>query len=205
MRDDIKLGVSGDAGSFSEEAALQYAQRIGISPQLHYLIDMEGVLAAIETDKVDIGIFPVVNLNGGLVNMAFKAMGNHLFTPIDEIWLEIHQNLLALPGVTINQIQSIASHPQAFAQCRNFLEEEMDHAEIIHWQDTAKAAKDLSEGLLTPTTAVIAPECSAPIYGLKVLKTNIQDRNPNLTAFILVKKHRKTEVFNEIKPGELWR
>lgn len=203
MYDEIKLGVSGDAGSFSEEAAFQYAQRVGISPKLHFLIDMENVLAAIESNLVDVGIFPVVNLNGGLVNMAFKAMGNHLFTPIDEVWLQVHQCLLTIPEVNINEITSVVSHPQAFAQCAQFLKNDLGHAKLVSWQDTAKAARDLSEARLAPTTAVIAPERSAFVYGLQVLRANIQDKNPNLTAFIVVKKPGGH--FNKIKPGELWK
>ena len=83
------IGVSGDIGSFSEEAAFQYAKQVEMNPLLVYARDMEGVLAAIEAGSVDLGIFPVVNLYGGLVKPAFKAMGNYLFTPIIHYLLKI--------------------------------------------------------------------------------------------------------------------
>lgn len=189
MTDKIIIGVSGLAGSFSEEAALRYAGRVNISPHLVYLIDMEGVLAALVQEKIDIGIFPVVNIHGGLVKPAFEAMGNHLFVPIDELWLDVNQCLLVLPGMELKRIKKIVSHPQAFAQCKRYLKKELMHAELVPWIDTAKAAKDLFDGVLPDMTAVIAPAHSAEIYHLEVLAKNIQDNSPNLTAFIIAKRH----------------
>lgn len=183
----ILFGVSGDVGSFSEEAALLYTQQKNINASLVYLIDMEGVLAAIEREEIELGILPVVNLQGGLVKPAFQAMGKHLFTPIDELWLHVQQCLLVLPGTQAHQITRIASHPQGIAQCKQYLQKKFKEIEPIEWCDTAKAAKDLSEGNLASSTAVIAPERCADIYGLEVIAKNIQDSSRNLTAFILVK------------------
>lgn len=184
------MGVSGLQGSFSEEAALLYAERTKLTLQLTYLIDMEGVLRALTQKKIDMGIFPVVNIHGGLVKPAFEAMGKYSFLPIDELWLDVKQCLLVLPGTKLNQIKKILSHPQAFAQCKNYLKNEMREAELIAWIDTAKAAKDLSEKIVSDIrTAVIAPERSAEIYHLEVLNKNIQDNIPNPTAFIIVKRY----------------
>lgn len=185
----ILIGISGIAGSFSEEAALCYAERTNIKPQLVYLIDMEGVLSALNEGKIKMGIFPVVNLHGGLVKPAFEAMGNYLFTPIDELWVDVKQCLLALPGIKFSQITQIASHQQAFNQCRNYLKNNLHDAELIPWIDTAKAALDLSQKKFLETTAVIAPERSAELYHLDILAKNIQDHKPNLTAFIVTKQH----------------
>ena len=184
----IIIGVSGDAGSFSEEAALLYARSAGVKPKLSYLIDMEGVLAALDKKKIDLGIFPVVNSRGGLVQTAFEAMGKHLFTMIDEVWLDVKQNLMAKKGVKRSQIKIITSHPQALSQCERYLQKEFAKAKIQDYEDTAKAARDLSLGKLNKTTAVIAPALCAKIYGLQIINGNIQDSHPNLTTFIVVKK-----------------
>lgn len=184
----IILGVSGEAGSFSEEAGLIYAQRVGIKPEVKFLIDMENVLAAVESETINIGIFPVVNSRGGLVKMAFEAMGKHNFNMIDEVWLDVRQCLIVKPGTKASQIKKIVSHPQAIAQCERYLLREFKQADLIEWQDTAKAAKDLAAGKLTKTSAVIAPERAAQIYNLEVLVKNIQDSHPNLTTFIVVVK-----------------
>ena len=184
----IKIGVSGDAGSFSEEAALLYAQQTGIKPKLSYLIDMEGVLAALDKKKIDLGIFPVVNSRGGLVQTAFEAMGRHLFKVIDEVWLDVKQNLMAKKGADKSQIKVIASHPQALSQCERYLQKEFPKTKLLEWEDTAKAARDLASGKLNKNTAVIAPGLCAKIYGLQIVAKNIQDNHPNLTTFIVVKK-----------------
>lgn len=191
MAKKITLGVSGDPGSFSEEAGLLYVQRIGIKPNLVYLTDMEGVLQALELKKIDIGIFPVVNSRGGLVTMAFEAMGKHLFTLIDEVWLDVRQCLLGKPGCKPEQLKKIVSHPQAILQCERYLLREFRKAALVEWQDTAKAAKDLADGKFGKTTAVIAPERAARLYGLEVLVKDIQDSHPNLTTFIVVKHHQQ--------------
>lgn len=187
----IRLGVSGDVGSFSEEAALIYSKKEHVDSSLVYLIDMEGVLAAIANKQIDLGILPVVNLQGGLVKPAFQAMGRHLFTPIDELWLHVHQCLLVLPGTKPHQITSIVSHPQGLAQCREYLQQHFKGIERKEWCDTARAAKDLAQRHLAPTAAVIAPERCAAVYGLELLAKSIQDSDRNLTAFIVV-KHRET-------------
>lgn len=184
----IRLAVSGDTGSFSEEAGLLYAQRNGLNFKIIFAIDMEGVLKALDKRKADIGIFPVVNSRGGLVRPAFEAMGKHLFKFTDELWLEVYQCLMVKPGISKKQIKKIATHSQAIAQCERYIRKEYPNAQLIEWEDTAKAARDLAKGILAKDTAVIAPARSAQIYGLKLLAKGIQDNHPNLTTFIVVTK-----------------
>jgi prephenate dehydratase len=188
MTNKVTLGVAGDAGSFSEQAGLIYAETVGLKPAFTYLIDMEKTLAAVAAGKVDIGIFPVINFRGGLVKMAFEAMGNYLFTPIDEVWLDVRQCLLATPGTKAGQIKKIISHSQALAQCDRFLQKNFRDAKLMEWEDTAKAAKDLAKGKLGKSSAVIASERSARIYGLEIIAKNIQDNHPNWTVFIVAKR-----------------
>ena len=184
----IRLAVSGDTGSFSEEAGLLYAQRNGLDAKMVFSIDMEGVLAALDRHEADVGIFPVVNSRGGLVQPAFEAMGKHLFKFTDELWMEVYQCLMVKPGVAKNRIKKIATHSQAIAQCERYIRKEFPNAQLIEWEDTAKAARDLAKGVLSKDTAVIAPARSAQIYGLKLLAKGIQDNHPNLTTFIVVTK-----------------
>lgn len=185
----LLFGIAGDVGSFSEEAAFLYAKKKGLDSIFAYLLDMEGVLNAIEDGVIDLGIIPVVNLLGGLVKPAFLAMGKHLFTPIDEFWHEINQCLLVKRDTALSQIKHIVSHPQGLAQCQQFLKKQFKNTGQMEWIDTAKAAKDLAKGILPASSAVIAPERCAELYDLEIKAKNIQDSSPNRTAFILVKKH----------------
>jgi prephenate dehydratase len=180
------LGVSGDVGSFSEEAALLYSKKRNQFTELKYLLDIEEVLIAVEDKKVDLGILPVVNLKGGLVKTAFKAMGKYSFEIIDELWLKVEQCLLITPKIKLIDIKKIVTHPQAIAQCQQYLKHHFPNIECVEWKNTAKAARDLSDGKLSTNTAVIGHKNAAFEYGLEIAAHSIQDDKLNLTAFIIV-------------------
>lgn len=190
-RKKIDIGVSGDKGSFSEEAAVLYSTGSGLELKIVYLIDMEGVLSALNADTIGLGIFPVINSRGGLVYPAFEAMGKYQFKIIDEIWLDVKQSLLSKKNILKADIKAVASHSQALAQCERYLEKEFPKIKLIEWEDTAKAARDLAGGKIKKNVAVIAPVRCAQMYDLQVLDKNIQDTHPNLTTFIVVKKYEK--------------
>lgn len=183
-----KIAVSGEAGSFSEEAGLLYAQREGVEPEIIFAVDMEGVLVSVESGEAEIGVFPVVNSRGGLVQTAFEAMGKHLFKMQTEIWMEVHQCLMVLPNTKKEDVKKITTHPQAISQCERYIKREFPQAELVDWEDTAKAAADLASGVLSKDTAVIAPARSAQIYNLELLDKGIQDNHPNLTTFVVVSR-----------------
>lgn len=182
----MRIGVSGDIGSFSEEAGQIYAAKAHSSSYtLHYLIDMEGVLSALELGKIDVGIFPFVNYNSGIVWPAFAAMGRHSFMPIDDIQLNVEQCLIGFADTNLSEIKELYSYTPAFEQCKGFINQ---HGfKTIDWGDTAKAARDLASGILPKTAAVVASAQAARSYGLSILKQGIQDIQPNITRFIVVK------------------
>ncbi len=183
----IKIGVSGDRGSFSEMAGKSYIREKRLVAKLNYLIDMESVLKALGKKTIDYGIFPVSNSIGGLVKEAINAMGKYKFKLVDELKLKVNHFLLAFPGEKISTIKTIYSYSQPFIQCSKFLKQRLPKAKLALWQDTGKAARDLSFGKFGQNVAVIAPLNAAKVYGLKVLKSNIQDSKNNLTTFIVVK------------------
>ncbi len=184
----MKFGLSGLQGSFSEEAALAYLHKENLEGvELVYLLDMEGVLAALNHKEIELGIFPVVNSIGGLVQTAFEAMGRHTFQMIDKLPFEVSQCLLVKPGILKDQIRQVTSHPQALAQCKNYLATHFPDAHLVEWSDTAAAARDLSNRTLPDYSAVLAPARSAEVHGLALLEKGVQDRHPNLTTFIVVK------------------
>jgi prephenate dehydratase len=188
MGENKRFAVFGDAGSFSETAGILYAQQAGIAATFVYLPDMEDLLAAVVAEKVDIGLFPVVNFRGGIVKTAFEAMGKHPFSLVSSIKLNVQHCLIIQPGASLKEITKIASHPQALAQCDAYLKKEFGRAERIPWNDTAGAVRDLANGKLPPTCAVLASERAAEMYGLKVTAKSIQDDPDNFTMFVVVKK-----------------
>lgn len=189
----LTIGISGAPGSFSEEAANLYARKSGLQHYaLEYLISAEGVLSAVEEGRVDRGIMPIENSNGGIVVEAVYAMAKHVFE-IEKIFeIDVHQNLLVKKGATADSITAITSHDQAIKQCRMYLKRKWPTVDVQEYPDTAKAAKDIGEGVLPSTTAAIASRAAAELYGLDILEESIQDLKFNYTAFLAVSKRKDT-------------
>jgi len=189
MQSPISLGIMGARGSFSEEAARTYAKKEGLSDfSIEYLITAENVLTAVEEGAVDKGIFPIENSNGGVVIEAIYAMAGHVCTIEKMFEIDVHHNLLVKKGVTADSITKITSHDQAIKQSRMYLKRKWPNVDVEEYKDTALAAKDLSEGVLPETTAVIAPKICAELYVLDILEESIQDLKFNYTSFLAVSK-----------------
>lgn len=184
----MTIGIMGAKGSFSEEAARAYMAKEGISADIAYLVSAERVLTALEEGSIDKGIFPIENSNGGIVIEAVYGMARHRFAVEKLFEIDVHQNLLALPGTNADQITEITSHDQALKQCRMYLKRKWPGIELTEYADTAKAAEDLASGTLPPTTAVIASKAAAELYNLDILEESIQDLKFNYTSFVVSNK-----------------
>ena len=185
----LKIGVAGAIGSFSEEAAIEYTREHNIKDyEILHLVSVDNVLQQVTGGKADLGIFPLENSNGGVVYEAVNAISKYIFDIENYFEIDVRQCLMVYPGVNPGDIKAIASHPQALKQCRMYLKRKWPHVEMMEWEDTAKAAEDLSKGVLPKTTAAIAPKRSAEIYKLDLLEENIQDLKFNFTTFLAVKK-----------------
>ena len=185
----MNIGISGAKGSFSEQAAGVYTERKHIkhwSPE--YLVSVESVLAALDQNKIDLGIFPIENSNGGIVIEAVHAMAKHTFSIQHIFEIDVHHCLLVQKGVAASSISTVTSHDQALKQCRMYLKRRWNGTALQEYPDTAQAAKDLAKDTLPATTAVIAPKRCADIYNLDVLEESIQDLKFNFTTFIAAKK-----------------
>lgn len=182
----VKIGVMGATGSFSEMAGEEYVKQEKLSAsQIVPLLNAERVLGAVESGEIDKGIFPIENSNGGVVIEAVHAMASHRFAIERMFEFDIHHHLLVKPGTTASQITAITSHDQAIKQCRMYLKRVWPEASIEEYEDTAAAAKALSEGKLPDTTAVIAPRRASELYGLEILEESIQDLKFNYTTFVV--------------------
>ena len=99
--------------------------------------------------------------------------------------IDVHLHLLVKPGVTTAHIKTICSQDQALKQCRMYVKRVWPDIDIEMYDDTATAAKHLSDGTLPDTTAVVAPPMSADLYGLDILEPSIQDLKFNYTTFVV--------------------
>jgi prephenate dehydratase len=177
----VSLGVMGIRGSFSEEAALEYARDNNLGEvEIVELLNTEKVLRAVEAGAIDIGIFALENSNGGVVYESIYAMAAHRFRVVDLFEIDVNHTLLVHPSLPGREsIERIASHQQAIRQCRMWLRHHFPTT-----LDTAEAARMLATGELPLTTAVIAAERCAELFGLRVLERRIQDLKFNFTTFV---------------------
>lgn len=182
------IGISGNKGSFSEEAADHYCQDNSLKGEMEYLVSAENTLKALDEGRVDKAIFPIENSNGGIVYEAVQAMSRYVFRIENIFEIDIKHCLLVKPEVNSSQVKKIVSHQQAIKQCRMYLKRKWGETELQEYSDTAGAAKDLQGGKLPATCAVIAPRICADIYGLDILEEGVQDLKFNFTSFVVATK-----------------
>jgi prephenate dehydratase/chorismate mutase len=176
------VGFQGEHGAYSEVAARKYNLDLVYIPCIEFADVFEGV----EEEYLDLGVVPVENSLGGAITQVNELLIETDLKIISEVKIPVHHCLLTLPETDYREIRVVYSHPQALTQCRNFLNR--NHLEARPYYDTAGAARML--GMERPkATAAIASELCAEIYGLEVIKENIEDHEENKTRFLVLSKH----------------
>jgi prephenate dehydratase len=136
-----------------------------------------------QNKSADLALLPVENSMAGAVNQAYELLMESDLLIQAEVVLHVHHALLAPAGVSIDDITRVKSHPQALAQCEQFI---LRHKfEAVPDYDTAGSARDLAASP-APGTASIASTLAAELYGLNVLQANIEDVPHNYTRFLLL-------------------
>jgi prephenate dehydratase len=171
----LKIGVLGPEGSYSEKAARLWDP----DAELVYFGDFEDVLRSVQSGGVDAGVFPVENSLEGAVGQSMDLLLRMDVVLMGEVNLTIRHCLI---GRGEGAIKIILSHPQALAQCRQYIKEHYPLAEIRTTGSTSHAARLAQE---FPEMAAIAGSGAAELYGLKVLARDIQDAAENITRFMV--------------------
>lgn len=196
---------SGLEGSNAQAACLKLLPECKIL----YVDSFRAVFEAVKSGKSYCGVVPIENSFNGSVRAVYELMIEYRFMIERELLLPIHHDLLAKPGVKLEDIVRVYSHTQALGQCSKFLESL--GAKTIPFWNTAAAAKMVSESPERDIAAIASPLC-AELYGLECLKSGIQDNNDNYTKFACVTKesrtHRRTDHISliigcENAPGSL--
>lgn len=176
-----RIGVLGPEGTYSEKAAILWSKSrpAGQEASMVYFKDFEEVLEAVQSGQVDEGIVPVENSLEGAVTSVMDLLLSKNVVIVGEVNLPIRHCLV---GRGEGEIRVILSHPQALAQCRQYLREHYPHAEIRTTGSTSHAAR-LSQEFAE--MAAIAGQDTAERYGLHILAREIQDASDNVTRFIV--------------------
>lgn len=182
----IKIGIQGEPGSFSHEAATKLALEMGEEARIAPFSLSAEVFGALVRGDVDAAVIPIENSLAGSVSEHFDLMLTHDVTIIRETLRRIRHNLIAISGAQINQIDRVFSHPVALAQCRRFLAEH-PKMESFAFYDTAGSVKQLVE-LRDRHSAAIASEEAARYYGAQILAAGIEDNPENYTRFFYLRR-----------------
>lgn len=144
------------------------------------------VLAALLDKRADCAVLPIENSLHGSVAEHYDLLLTHPVRVDAEGLLRIRHNLIAAPGVSIEDIRTVLSHPVALSQCRRFLAS-FTQARALPFYDTAGSVKHVMAESLRDT-AGIAPVLAAEEYGANVLVPAIEDHAQNYTRFYLVRR-----------------
>ena len=177
------VAFQGIHGANSEVAARKFfGTRCATRPRETF----EEVFEAVDAGRAAFGIIPIENSLAGSIHQNYDLLLSHRLHIVGETLLRIQHALVALPGVPFSKIRLVRSHPQALAQCTDFFR---SHRRLkpIPYFDTAGAAQSLkaeSRG----DTAAIANAHAARLYGLKILRKNVEDRENNVTRFLVISR-----------------
>lgn len=184
------IGYLGPIGSYSYEAARAYDPKT----EFRAFKSFYQIIKAVEDGSVDKGILPIENSTEGAVTSVMDGLLNTVNSSIiGEIVIPVRHNIISIDK-NMDKIKYIYSHIQAIEQCREYLNEKYPKIILESTSSTSKAcleARERGEGY-----AAIANRESAEIYGLNILKENIQDNRSNQTRFIVIGKEIESRQVN---------
>ena len=151
-----------------------------------YVKTFEAVVSAVESGLCKFGVLPIENSSNGSVRAVYELLQDHRLSIVRSTRLCIRHELLAMPGVKMDDITEIYSHEQAIGQCSRFLES-LNGVRVIPCDNTAVAAKMVSERGDRHAAAISSHACAA-LYGLDTVRDDIQDSDNNYTRFICIAK-----------------
>ncbi len=145
----------------------------------------EDVFAAVESGDADLAMIPIDN------SLAGRVADIHHFLPTSDLhivaehFLRIQFTLMGVDGASLDTLKTVHSHVHALGQCRKVIRE-LGLTPLISG-DTAGAAREIAEAQ-DPTQAAIAPPLAAEIYGLKILRSDVEDEDHNTTRFVVLSR-----------------
>ncbi|KAJ3288164.1 hypothetical protein HK104_008313 [Borealophlyctis nickersoniae] len=190
MSSPTKVGFQGHKGAYSEGAALEL-----FSTQPCFAFNglttlgfdsFDQLFEAVKNGSVDYGIIPIENSSVGTFYANYDLLRQHDLSIVGEYEYHEKHCLLALPGVKLEDLTEIRSHPYAIDQCRRFLTSTGPKRTVAQATDTAGSAADIkAKGL--KTAAAIAGARAAKLYDLAILQSGIEDDANTVTRYVLIK------------------
>ncbi|HEY6838604.1 MAG TPA: prephenate dehydratase, partial [Geobacteraceae bacterium] len=177
----MKVAFFGPKATFTHMAAMQ---QFGLSAELVPQKSIPAVFEEVEKGLAQYGVVPVENSTEGVVSHTLDMFMESQLKINAEVLLEIHHHLLSRTG-RLEDVKKVYSHPQALAQCRDWLAEHLPNVPVVDVASTAVAAQIVSDDY---NAAAIASELAAVMYDLKVVRERIEDQVNNFTRFLVIAK-----------------
>lgn len=183
LEKEVRIAYLGPEFTFTHQAA---QKKFGASVQYLPCANISDVFAEVERGRSDYGVVPVENSSEGAVNYTLDMFIESNLKICAELYLGITHHLLSNSG-SIKKINQIYSKPEAFAQCRLWLESNLPKATLMPASSTAEAAKYVaSHTQFKDEIACIASDLAAKAYDLKIMAPSIEDNANNTTRFIVI-------------------
>lgn len=175
------IAIQGIKGSFHHEVAVA---RFGDAVNVAECTTFDEVVRQVVSGESGAGLMAIENSIAGALLPNYALIDRHGLHITAEHYLDITQNLMALPGQSIDRLTQVRSHPMALLQCLDFLQA---HPAIVRVEDddTAGAAQQISVGKMEQVGA-IGSALAAKLYGLEILAPAIQNTSNNITRFVQV-------------------
>ena len=179
-----KVAIQGVKGCFHEQAARQFYQDHGhIVPEIVECATFNGLYRSMDLGEADAAVMAIENTVSGGLLPNFELLRKYDRKIRGEVFLRIQQNLMALPGQTIEDIKEVRTHYMAINQTREFFKN-YPWIRHVESEDTAKSAAEVAQLGLKGGGAV-ASELAAQLYGLEILAESIETYKQNFTRFLI--------------------
>ena len=186
-----KVAIQGYKGCFHEQAArlfydqLCHSERSEESLSVVECNTFEDLYKSLDAGEADAAVMAIENtVSGGLLHN-FELLRTRGKQVKGEVYIQIEQNLMALPGQRLEDIREVRTHYMAINQTRPWFEQHAPWIRLIESEDTAKSARDIAQSGETGVGAV-ASALAARLYGLEILAPGIETHKQNFTRFLII-------------------
>lgn len=186
----IRVGYQGIVGSYSYEAAKILLDKLNIkTAKLIPLVTSAKVVEYLFCDKIDYAVLAIRNSTAGEVYETRQALLDKKLNLIEQFDLKVEHCLYTKNNVSKDCLKRVVSHEQALSQTKKTRQQYFNYLDEFPYEDTALAAKDLSNNLLDLYDAVICSKSAGKYYNLQLLYEGLNDKLDNYTTFGIFKKY----------------
>lgn len=193
-----KIAIQGIKGSFHHQVAQDYFYQ---NIEVDECMSFEELVASLLSGKSDQAVMAIENSIAGPIIPNYALIDKNNLHIIGEHYLSIHQNLMALKGQKIEDIQEVHSHPMALLQCMEFLKN-YPNIKLVEDKDTAETARRIQEKQLKGIAA-IASKTASEMYDLEILAPEIQTIKNNMTRFVIINRENHFVPESEINRASI--